>query len=94
MLKQRWAILLFMTIASFIVGYCVMFYPRQFLEGDNISKIDMATLDSDFYHNDCLHPCVRVANNLFAGIAIGWCNRHIMGRTIQWRIRYYIIPLH
>lgn len=38
--------------------YLVYFYPKE-AEGQ-VSYLDVQTPDDSLYHNDCLHPCIRI----------------------------------
>lgn len=80
-MKKNFFIYLFLAI--FVVGYCVHFYPKQLVDVDSIERIEVFTPDSEIYHNDCLHPCIRYSENGFAGYHYwmaqspyyGWNNR-------------------
>lgn len=46
-----------LVVISLIAIYCCMYYPKQSMPvGEQILVI---TPDSEKYHNDCLHPCIR-----------------------------------
>lgn len=40
-----------------LAAYCYMYYPRQVMPIGE--PVDVTTIQSEKYHNDCLHPCIR-----------------------------------
>jgi len=48
-------ILLILLVA--IAVYCYMYYPQQLMPIGE--PIEVATVEPEKYHNDCLHPCIR-----------------------------------
>lgn len=66
MRRYLWIIMLGIVIAG-VSAWFVRFYPQQRVIANNVSQIVVLTPDSDLYHNDCLHPCIRYSEKCFAG---------------------------
>ena len=52
------ALIIILAIAIVAIGgYCYLFYPQQIMPIGE--PVEVATVEPEKYHNDCLHPCIR-----------------------------------
>lgn len=66
-MRKNRLITIFIIFITIIALWFVRFYPQQMVIANDVSQIVVLTPDSDVYHNDCLHPCVRYYEDSFAG---------------------------
>lgn len=77
------SVLLCNLVLVLAIVYCLRFYPNQQLKPSIIQQVPVSTPETEKYHDDCLHPCIRYCEKGFAGFHYwmvqspyyGWNNR-------------------